>query len=109
MAAATMVAGCGAASQPAPTEPARSAPPPVTSATEPPPELVEPPIEPLGPAPSPPTDAPQTEKSCSIWSGGPLGDAPPPKGYDPNPCGPAAHCVCNAQAGYSCSGTCQPK
>ncbi len=59
------------------------------------------------PAPAP-APAPQTGKGCSVWSGGPLGDAPPPAGYDPHPCGPGAHCECGAQAGYSCSGTCQP-
>lgn len=112
-------AACGgAAPQPA-APPPNAAPEPAPVAEPAPTPVAEPapaPEEPIQAQPTltgdpkPWTDqAPSDAKACSVWSGGPLGDAPPPKGYDPNPCGPNMYCQCTSQAGYSCGGFCRPR
>lgn len=90
-----------------------TAPAPATPAPEPAPA---PPDDNVNPTPEPeptltgvkpPTDSDDDGEPCSVWSGGPRGDAKPPEGYVSNECPAGTQCVCNAQAGYSCSGTCR--
>ncbi|HMR09153.1 MAG TPA: hypothetical protein PKA88_25410 [Polyangiaceae bacterium] len=116
--AAALTSACGAAAPPPsePVAPAEPGPAPVADGREPAPDPTPPPDpEPtlVGEPVVPPSKAPDpnapAEQACSIWSGGPRGDAPPPKGYNPNPCGPNMRCECMSQAGYSCGGTCKPK
>ncbi len=104
-----LISACGGAP---PQEPAH---PPTQVEPAPPPSAEPAPVataEPE-PAPEPPTltGGPDfgdgTGEPCSVWSGGPLGDARPPKGYKSGDCPPGKQCVCNAQAGHSCYGVCR--